>query len=144
MAHDASNNNPVKESMHALIGAVMLLVIIGGIAVFAWLRPAGNHALATASATEAGKKLEEALVAIEKPAETKPVADTTSTDTTADATATATDPATTDTTAGTDQATDANVEASASDAQAQAEQTTKEDATEQDPTATAKTPVAAQ
>lgn len=58
-AHDASENNPTKEIIHALIGVVLLLVIIGGIAVFAWLRPAGNHEPATVSATPAGKALDE-------------------------------------------------------------------------------------
>lgn len=59
MAHDASQNNPVKEVVHALIGIVLLLVIIAGIAVFAWLRPAGNHEPATVSATPAGRALDE-------------------------------------------------------------------------------------
>ncbi|STY90383.1 hypothetical protein [Moraxella bovis] len=58
-AHDASENNPTKEIIHALIGVVLLLVIIGGIAVFAWLRPAGNHEPATVSATPAGRALDE-------------------------------------------------------------------------------------
>lgn len=58
-AHDASENNPIKEIVHALIGIVLLLVIIGGIAVFAWLRPAGNHEPATVSATPAGRALDE-------------------------------------------------------------------------------------
>lgn len=43
MAHDASQNNPLKESVMAVAGLVLLLVIIGGIAVSAWLRPAGEH-----------------------------------------------------------------------------------------------------
>ncbi|MPW74158.1 hypothetical protein CPI40_03220 [Moraxella catarrhalis] len=43
MAHDASNNNPLKESLTALIGTVLLLVMIAGIAISAWLRPAGEH-----------------------------------------------------------------------------------------------------
>lgn len=59
MAHDASQNNPVKEVVHALIGIVLLLTIIAGIAVFAWLRPAGNHEPATVSATPAGRALDE-------------------------------------------------------------------------------------
>ncbi|MFC0820169.1 hypothetical protein [Moraxella marmotae] len=46
MAHDASNNNPVKESAMALVGIVLLFVMIGAIAVSAWLRPAGEHAAA--------------------------------------------------------------------------------------------------
>lgn len=41
--HDATENNPVKEILTALVGIVLLLVIIGGIAVFGWLRPAGHH-----------------------------------------------------------------------------------------------------
>ena len=53
MAHDASQNNPVKESVTALAGIVLLLVIIGGIAVSAWLRPAGEHQPAETAATEA-------------------------------------------------------------------------------------------
>lgn len=43
MAHDAINNNPKKELLIALIGIALLLTIIGGIAVSAWLRPAGEH-----------------------------------------------------------------------------------------------------
>ena len=61
MAHDASQNNPAKETIHALIGIVLLLVIIGGIAVFGWLRPAGNHEPATVSATPAGRALDELI-----------------------------------------------------------------------------------
>lgn len=61
MAHDASQNNPAKETVHALIGIVLLLVIIGGIAVFGWLRPAGNHEPATVSATPAGRALDELI-----------------------------------------------------------------------------------
>lgn len=61
MAHDASQNNPAKETVHALIGIVLLLVIIGGIAVFGWLRPAGNHEPATVSATPAGRTLDELI-----------------------------------------------------------------------------------
>lgn len=61
--HDASENNPVKEIMTALVGIVLLLTIIAGIAVFGWLRPAGHHvdtsaetATATAeTATETSK-----------------------------------------------------------------------------------------
>lgn len=58
-AHDASQNKPAKEVFHALIGIVLLLVIIAGIAIFAWLRPAGNHEPATVSATPAGRALDE-------------------------------------------------------------------------------------
>lgn len=61
MAHDASQNNPAKETIHALIGIVLLLVIISGIAVFGWLRPAGNHEPATVSATPAGRTLDELI-----------------------------------------------------------------------------------
>lgn len=43
MAHDASNNNPTKETLAALVGIALLLVMIAGIAVSAWLRPAGEH-----------------------------------------------------------------------------------------------------
>ena len=60
-AHDASDNNPTKEIIHALIGVVLFLILIGGIAVFAWLRPAGNHEPATVSATPAGRALEELI-----------------------------------------------------------------------------------
>lgn len=60
-AHDAFENNPTKEIIHALIGVVLLLVLIGGIAVFAWLRPAGNHEPKTVSATPAGRALDELI-----------------------------------------------------------------------------------
>lgn len=43
MAHDASQNNPKKEVATALIGIVLLLAIILGIGVSAFLRPAGEH-----------------------------------------------------------------------------------------------------
>ncbi len=43
MAHDASDNNPVKESLTAVAGLVLLLVIIAGIGISAFLRPAGDH-----------------------------------------------------------------------------------------------------
>lgn len=59
MAHDASNNNPKKEVLQALVGIALLLTIIAGIGVSAWLRPAGNHEPATVSATEAGRKLDD-------------------------------------------------------------------------------------
>lgn len=80
MAHDASNNNPVKEIIHSLLGILLLLVIISGIAVSAWLRPAGNHEPATEPATPAGKALAEKIAAIENPApekttDTAPVAE---------------------------------------------------------------------
>lgn len=71
MAHDASNNNPVKEIIHSLLGILLLLVIISGIAVSAWLRPAGNHEPATEPATPAGKALAEKIAAIENPASEK-------------------------------------------------------------------------
>ena len=67
MAHDASNNNPAKETVHALIGIVVLLTIISSIAISAWFRPAGNHELATTPATVHGKALEEKLQAIDAP-----------------------------------------------------------------------------
>lgn len=41
--HDAVENNPKKEIATALIGIVLLLVIILGIGVSAYLRPAGEH-----------------------------------------------------------------------------------------------------
>lgn len=61
MAHDASNNNPTKETLTALVGTVLLLVMIAAIGIFAWLRPAGEHQpkaptaeeVAAAEATEA-------------------------------------------------------------------------------------------
>lgn len=67
MAHDASQNNPKKEIAFALVGITAFLVMILGIGISGFLRPAGNHEVATVSATEAGQKLEEALKAIEKP-----------------------------------------------------------------------------
>lgn len=67
MAHDASQNNPKKELAFALVGITAFLVMILSIATLGWLRPAGNHEVATVSATEAGQKLEEALKEIEKP-----------------------------------------------------------------------------
>ena len=84
MAHDASNNNPTKEIIHSLLGISLLLVIILGIAISAWLRPAGNHEPATEPATKAGQILAEKISAIEnptpeKPAETTPAADAGST-----------------------------------------------------------------
>ena len=141
MAHDASNNNPLRESMHALLGTVMLLVMIGGIAVSAWLRPAGDHTVATVSATEAGKKLEETYATIEKSANAvadgatdtaAATADSASGGATADATGTAaTDGATAtdgaDATApATDNAQTADVAADVANEQAQTEQATTE------------------
>lgn len=69
MAHDASNNNPKKEIVHALLGFVLLLVIVAGIAVSGWLRPAGSHEVAAVPATEKGKLLEEKLKSQEAPKE---------------------------------------------------------------------------
>ena len=69
MAHDALNNNPKKEIVHALLGTVLLLTIIAGIAVSGWLRPAGSHEVATVPATAKGKALEEKLKAQETPKE---------------------------------------------------------------------------
>ncbi|MFL1732664.1 hypothetical protein [Moraxella oculi] len=43
MAHDASNNNPTKELLASLVGIALLLTMIAGIAISAWLRPAGEH-----------------------------------------------------------------------------------------------------
>lgn len=65
MAHDASQNNPKKEIAQALIGVVLLFTMIGGIAVSAWLRPAGDHTPATVSATPAGQALESTLKSLE-------------------------------------------------------------------------------
>lgn len=84
MAHDASNNNPVKEIIHSLLGISLLLVIISGIAVSAWLRPAGNHEPASEPATKAGKELAEKISAIENPAPAENKADTAATTDSAD------------------------------------------------------------
>ena len=72
--HDASNNNPVKELLSSLVGIALLLVVIAGIAIFAWLRPAGNHEPAAQSATEAGRALDAFNAA--QQAQTTPGADT--------------------------------------------------------------------
>lgn len=48
MAHDSYDNNPKKEILTALIGILLLLAMIGGIAMAAWLRPAGEHMTLTA------------------------------------------------------------------------------------------------
>lgn len=77
MAHDASNNNPKKEIAHALIGIVLLLTIIAGIAVSGWLRPAGNHEEATVAATKHGKLLEEFIQSQEAPAKQEQAANNT-------------------------------------------------------------------
>lgn len=70
MAHDASNNNPAKESVLALAGIVLLLVIIGGIAVSGWLRPAGEHQPATdETAVAAAEQTDVAQPASEQPAQ---------------------------------------------------------------------------
>lgn len=96
MAHDASNNNPKKEIVHALLGTVLLLVIIAGIAISAWLRPAGNHEPATAPATEKGRLLEETLKQVEAPKEGSAQAEASaSAPAAASASATASAPATT-------------------------------------------------
>lgn len=55
MAHDASNNNPLKETLTAAAGIGLLLVIIAGIAISAWLRPAGEHQPAEPVAEEAAQ-----------------------------------------------------------------------------------------
>lgn len=81
MAHDASNNNPAKETVHALIGIIVLLTIILGIAISAWLRPAGNHEPATTPATAHGKALEEKLQAIDAPKAEEPKAEEAKTET---------------------------------------------------------------
>ncbi|WII95053.1 hypothetical protein LU276_08600 [Moraxella haemolytica] len=52
MAHDASNNNPIKESVTALVGIVLLLVMIVAIGISAFLRPAGEHQPATPTEQE--------------------------------------------------------------------------------------------
>lgn len=51
--HDAVENNPKKEIFTALIGIVLLLTVIGGIALSGWLRPAGEHQPKEAVASEA-------------------------------------------------------------------------------------------
>lgn len=58
--HDVVENNPKKEILTALIGIVLLLAMIAGIAVFAWLRPAGDHhsTVATPEVTEQHKLLQ--------------------------------------------------------------------------------------
>ncbi|UNU73945.1 hypothetical protein LU293_03335 [Moraxella nasovis] len=43
MAHDASENSPVKELLTSLIGITLFLAMVVGIGVFAFLRPAGEH-----------------------------------------------------------------------------------------------------
>ncbi|MDO5651820.1 MAG: hypothetical protein Q4G13_06775 [Moraxella sp.] len=58
MAHDASENKPVKEILTALVGIVLFLVLVLGIAISAWLRPGADHTPVTVSATEAGKALD--------------------------------------------------------------------------------------
>ena len=135
MAHDASNNNPLKESMHALLGTVILLVMIGGIAVSAWLRPAGDHTVATVSATEAGKKLEETYATIEKSANAvaggatdtaTATADSASGGATVDATATAATDGADATAPATDNAQTADVAADVANEQVQTEQATTE------------------
>ncbi len=52
--HDVVENNPKKEIATALIGIVLLVAIIGGIALFGWLRPAGDHYPRTADAETVG------------------------------------------------------------------------------------------
>lgn len=64
MAHHAVENNPVKESLTALVGIALLLTIIGGIAVSGWLRPAGEHqpkTTQTDTATVASQTVDEAV-----------------------------------------------------------------------------------
>lgn len=51
--HDAVENNPKKEVLTTLVGITLLLVIIAGIAVSAWLRPAGDHHPSTPAGEEA-------------------------------------------------------------------------------------------
>lgn len=51
--HEVLDTNPKKEILTALIGIVLLLVVIGGIAVFAWLRPAGDRPAVAANAPAA-------------------------------------------------------------------------------------------
>lgn len=41
--HDVLDNNPKKELLTTLIGVVLFVVIVAGIAVSAFLRPAGEH-----------------------------------------------------------------------------------------------------
>lgn len=52
MAHDAYDNNPKKELLTALMGILLLLAIIAGIGVSAWLRPAGDHTFVTAQSVD--------------------------------------------------------------------------------------------
>ncbi|ANB92047.1 hypothetical protein MOVS_08750 [Moraxella ovis] len=118
MAHDASNNNPTKETLTALVGTVLLLVMIAAIGIFAWLRPAGEHQPKAPTAEEAAA---EATVA---PAEETAPAAEASTDT-AEAPAT--------------QASDAAV----AEAQDKLDQTPKNAQAPTQATATAETPAAA-
>lgn len=71
MAHDASNNNPTKETLTALVGTVLLLVMIAAIGIFAWLRPAGEHQPKAPTAEEV------AAAEAEAAAETAPAAEAT-------------------------------------------------------------------
>lgn len=51
--HDVVDNNPKKEILMSLVGIGLFLLLIAGIAVSAWLRPAGDHpATATSPATQ--------------------------------------------------------------------------------------------
>lgn len=62
--HHVVDNNPVKESLTALIGITLLLTIIGGIAVFGVLRPAGDHqpkGTQTDTTTVASQTVDEAV-----------------------------------------------------------------------------------
>lgn len=60
MAHDASQNSPIKESLTALVGIALLLVMIVAIAVSAWLRPAGDHPAVAEQASSAEPVVEQA------------------------------------------------------------------------------------
>lgn len=125
MAHDASQNNPKKEVATALIGIVLLLAIILGIGVSAFLRPAGEH---QPKASEVASEVQTATAqsgetASEQPADsaTAPSADT------ATATAESTDTATA--TASSTETTTATAESTEATAEQPAGETTPADGT---------------
>lgn len=70
--HDVVENNPKKEIATALIGIVLLVAIIGGIALFGWLRPAGDHYPRTADAETVGAEAAPTAVNAELPQPIRP------------------------------------------------------------------------
>ncbi|WP_297288141.1 hypothetical protein [Moraxella sp.] len=127
MAHDASNNNPTKETLTALVGTVLLLVMIAAIGIFAWLRPAGEHQPKAPTAEEV------AAAEAEAAAETAPATEATV------APAEETAPAAEATEAPATQASDAAV----AEAQDKLDQTPENAQAPTQATATAETPAAA-